>query len=112
MASITTVDIVGTLPAELAVQVLGNLNDPKDLGRCAQVCRKWKVLTDTQEVWRQLVDPILLEGRTTITKQEIRKILEGYKSAESFMATYYNLVPQLTEEEEFERARSDLEDQS
>ncbi|NGX63340.1 MAG: hypothetical protein KR126chlam6_00748 [Candidatus Anoxychlamydiales bacterium] len=55
-------DIVGGLPDEIAVKVLEKLN-PNDLGKCSQVCRRWRALADSNDVWKQFVPDSVLQDR-------------------------------------------------
>ncbi|QRV76126.1 F-box/WD repeat-containing protein pof11 [Ceratobasidium sp. AG-Ba] len=47
------VDIVGSLPAEVALAVLSNL-PYKSLLTCALVSKKWQTLANDQELWKRL----------------------------------------------------------
>ncbi|KAF7948898.1 hypothetical protein EAE96_008080 [Botrytis aclada] len=50
--SISRVDFVGSLPMELAIQILSYL-DHKSLRRVEQVSRKWAMMAGSKHVWRE-----------------------------------------------------------
>lgn len=45
-------DIVASLPQELALSILGQLDDTSDLISCASVSKRWRLLATDGELWR------------------------------------------------------------
>lgn len=52
-SDISRVDFVGSLPAELAIQILAHL-DHETLRNAARVSTKWALVTASQHIWREV----------------------------------------------------------
>lgn len=52
-SQISRVDFIGSLPAELAIQILAHL-DQDTLRRAARVSRKWAQVAESQHIWREV----------------------------------------------------------
>lgn len=48
----THVHFIGLLPDEVLFEVLAYL-EPKDLGRCMLVCRRWNAIADEERLWKK-----------------------------------------------------------
>ncbi|KAF4448777.1 hypothetical protein F53441_7826 [Fusarium austroafricanum] len=51
-ASISTIDFISRLPAELAIHVLANL-DASALTKAGMVCKSWNKIVNNQHIWRE-----------------------------------------------------------
>ncbi|NGX32159.1 MAG: hypothetical protein K1060chlam4_00200 [Candidatus Anoxychlamydiales bacterium] len=76
-------DRVGLLPKGVNFNVLSNL-EPQDLITCSNVCRRWKVLADTDVLWKGFIPESIIQKNKVIT--EYKKYVTGHTISEGEVA--------------------------
>ncbi|KAG7095720.1 hypothetical protein E1B28_006433 [Marasmius oreades] len=89
---VTGIDIVGTLPVELGLEILSYLASISDSGledilACASVSRTWRSLALDNSLWKKLFEGRWGSGRITQNKKKIQKLMRKQQQAGYYYRT-------------------------
>ncbi|GAA99572.1 uncharacterized protein L969DRAFT_86828 [Mixia osmundae IAM 14324] len=71
-------DFLTEMPPEIALQIIGYLDDPKDLVRCSQVSKRWRAIVADEHTWKALCEKVYRGGSA--------RALSGLSTSNSYSA--------------------------